>query len=805
MAKPHDPSTPSPAGTLTAENAATLVTNAVVGIYRISQQGRLVYANRALISILGYPNFDELQADSERVFVNPSGRKDLFPRVRRYGKLMGFEAIWCRKDQSHILVRENTRHVNDENGNTAYYEGFVDLISILDMADNHDESPVTTTNADNPVESAIERANQMAIDAQTASIAKSRIMANMSHEIRTPLNGVIGMTGLLAQTETTPEQQKYIAMLQTSAQALLSVVNDILDLSKIEEGKVVLENIDYNLRQMLENTIDPLALSAQKKGLEFICHIDPELPSWVRGDPTRLRQVVNNLVNNATKFTDHGEVALRATLQDEQEQTIQVRFEVNDTGIGVSEQQHENIFKAFMQADTSTTRRFGGTGLGLSISKQLVDLMGGKIGITSKLDAGSTFWFELPMQVLPDQSQYHPLADLDLSQISILIVDDNQANRNWLSTLLQGISNRVDQASEGAQALDLLRSAAAKNKTYQIAIIDINLADLNGQELGRIIKADKRISKVILVAMTSIGQRGDANTFGSIGFSAYLTKPIKSELLKDCLQVVLSDEQQHHGKPKTLVTRHSLAEARRSQKRILVAEDGETNREVAVNLLRKRGWKVEAVHNGKHALEAVQSKTYDLILMDCQMPQMDGYEATRCIRMLDPKQANPKIPIIAMTAHFSDEEHERCLREGMNDFIAKPIETQLLFEKVEHWIESPQRISPEESSLDPDQNQQNDLAVLDIQDLMQRLLDDSDLAKEILKGFLKDASKQLQQLEYAIDTGDFDAIYRQAHTLKGASGNVSAKRLRQIAYRIEQAAKERDLDLIGTHALPTSL
>ncbi len=767
-----------------------LIANSPVAIVVLDTDEKISSCNPAFENLFGYQSSEIIGVPLDSLITS----EDTLLEAQKYTQQV-------MTDKVHILSKRRRKDGSFVDVEVFGVPVFVGNERVGALAIYHDISDIV-------------RAQQ---EAEEANRSKSEFLANMSHEIRTPMNGVIGMLELALDTSLTSEQQDYLQTSLKSAEALLSLLNDILDFSKIEAGKLDLESINFNLRTTIEDVGYTLARRAQDKDLELVCLVHPDISHILRGDAGRLRQILTNLVGNAIKFTHQGEVVIRAEMLEETDTHVRVHFSVQDTGIGIPLERQPAVFERFTQADGSTTRKYGGTGLGLTISKQLVEAMNGTMGLKSEAGIGSDFWFDITFEKADAQPPIESALSFgpqDLRTVRVLGVDDNQTNRLVLSKMVEGFGCQIETAASGARGLEMLHTAAREGNPYHIVLLDMQMPGMDGEQTARAIKTDPLVKDVKVVILTSMGKRGDAVRLEALGCSGYLLKPVKQQMLHEALLAILNrDSETQAG----IVTRHVIAEKMALVgARILLAEDNSINQKLAVALLQKAGYLVDVVDNGRAAFDHVKTGGYNAMLMDVQMPDLDGFEATRLIRAWE--SANGQhIPIIAMTAHAMKGDRERCLEAGMDDYVTKPIDSRILGAVLNRWVgnntdkeSTPQAMTASEQSfsLDLDDGlfgEEVDPASaltekpdptpkiftppeipVDLNAALDRFGGDQEFMLEMCRDFRDHLPARVDEIKLAVNEGDTKRLLRHAHTLKGISLTFDAAFLAELSAELEQ-------------------
>jgi PAS domain S-box-containing protein len=762
---------------------------AIVYVQELAEPSATTYISPQAEQMLGYPR-ERFTDDPEWWvgLIHPNDRERVLTedeRTNETGEPFRAEYRMIASDGRVLWFFDEAVLVRDEEDRPLYWQGF--QVEITERKRAEEELQKART------------------EAESASRAKSEFLSNMSHEIRTPMNGVIGMTELLLDTSLSPEQREYAETVRSSGQALLAIINDILDFSKIEAGKLNLETIDFDLQSEVEDVSALLAGRAQSKGLELASLVEPGTPTAVRGDPFRLRQVLTNLIGNAIKFTEEGEVVLRVSLVGDDADPVTIRFEVEDTGIGITREQRQRLFRSFSQADASTTRHYGGTGLGLAISKQLVEMMEGEIGVESEPGMGSTFRFTVRLgKGSQEGTAWPPSTNRNLKT---LITDDNATNRQILHKQLTSWGIKAAMAEDGPGALEALRAAVEIGEPYDLALLDVQMPGMDGLELARAIKADAPIAPTRLMMLSSVGVdfRADAR---QAGVEVVLGKPVRQSQLYDALAALMGAPAEAPSEAPAAATPQAEASAagaavpaRRSPLgHLLVAEDNLVNQRVAARMLERIGYRVDVADDGRQALEALQHNDYEAVLMDVQMPKMNGYEATAEIRRRE--GAERHTPIIALTANVMQGDREKALEAGMDDYVPKPVNR----EELEAVLE--RHVSPQESSQTATQASisirdddwtapDGDEAILDesvlaaLRELQD--VDEPDILEELIGLFLEDAPLQIAALRECVKDGMAPAAERIAHTLKGSAGNMGATRMAAVCSELEDVGASGDL------------
>ncbi|MCK4542983.1 MAG: response regulator [Spirochaetales bacterium] len=741
------------------EKYRTILESIEEGYFELDLSGNCTFVNDAACIILGYPK-DELIGMNNRDYVDEESAMkvyQIFSKIYRTGKpskVFDYEIIRKNGSKGHVEFSASLRM--DSKGQPIGFRGVSRDITDRKRA---------------------EALQQAKFEAEAASQAKSDFLAKMSHEMRTPLNGIIGMAELAMDTDLDDNQRNIFSTINIEANSLLGLISDVLDFSKIEVGKVELEEIPFDLRILIEEVTNSMALRAEQKGLEFISFLSPDVPFRLIGDPSRLRQILINLAGNALKFTQKGEIYIRGEMAEDLGDRIKLRFFVKDTGIGMPKDKQATIFESFTQADGSTTRRYGGTGLGTTISKQLAELIGGELGVESEEGRGSTFWFTAIFAKQTDEKAILAGKEVDLSGLRVLVVDDNRTNRFILMEYLKSWGCLPVEVSGGKDALSILGKAISSKEFFNLVLTDIQMPEMSGFDLAGEIRAIEALKGVPIIALTSSGSRGDGKRCRDMGIEGYLTKPIKQDDLHKAIVSVLglSMGEAEKAVPE-LVTRHTIAEEFRKDILILLAEDYPTNQQVAMRHLNFAGYRVDLVENGRQAVEAYKREHYDLILMDIQMPVMDGYEATQLIRAIEEKQGKDKTTIIALTANTMEGVSDKVYKAGMDGYLTKPIGSDLLESTLDKWL-------PKTT-----QDLTDDILNISVLDALKFSLSIESF-QTILLTTRVEIEKRVKTLNQLTNDDNRALLKITAHGLKGESATLGAFVLSDACKKMEFMAK----------------
>ena len=756
-------------------------------LFTASPEGSLEYMSQAAYDYLGQPPGKAFPGGWLRNVLHPDDVQGATSRLAGStvsGAVFEDKLRLRGADGSYRWFLTRARPIRGEAGHIARWVGAITDIHGLQEA-----------------EDALKVAREAA---EAANAAKSEFLATMSHEIRTPLNAVIGMSGILLDSDLGPDQREQARVVHRAAQALLTLVNDVLDFSKIEAERMELEAVDFDLRALVEETIDMASPNVAGRAVELAFMVHADVPSGVRGDPGRLRQVLLNLISNAIKFTEKGEVVIRVTLSSSTDAQACVRFTVSDTGIGIPAWQLSRLFQSFTQVGASTSSRYGGTGLGLVISRRLVEMMGGEIGVESEEGKGSTFWFSVGLETRPGLAADPPAIPETLRQRRVLLVDDNASSRRILGSYLETWGCPYALATGGADALEQLRRASSAGLRFDVAIVDQRMPGMDGLELGRRVKDETGLEGTLLVMLTSDGARGDAARSEEIGFAAYLTKPVAPGLLFSCLTALCAGTTTGDGVPQPRRLAPLSLEPRNPPGRILVAEDNAFNQQVVLLQLKKLGHSGQAVANGREALDAMEMIPFDLVLMDCRMPEMDGYAAAAEIRRREGPGRH--VPIVAVTANAMQSDNDRCLAAGMDDYLPKPITLEALHAVLGRWL-------PRQGSGGPHARVpsgpvlEGSRPVAELGRLRQLVGGDQQQLRALVEVFLGQAEERLSALHAALAKGDLGEVREEAHALKGGCATFGASDLASAASRMEGAATGEDRQdmAAAAHELETAL
>lgn len=753
--------------------------NATEGIFQVSKEGKIFTANPAFVRILGYDSVGELMSCvsdfADQMFVDTETRGQYLEFMKDPGYVTNFETRFYRKDGSKIHVSLSVQTIRDANRKIGYYEGILEDISQR------------------------KRAEELKIAKERAEIAartKSEFLASMSHEIRTPISSITGLTELALRTELTPKQRDYLDKIRVSADILMSLIGDILDFSRLEANALVLEKTEFRLREVLDRLTDMFSGKFAEKAVELVIWVSDDVPATMVGDPHRLGQILINLVGNAVKFTDEGEVLVRVNLNKSTDEKIRLSFSVRDTGIGISSEQLPHLFTSFRQAERSISRKFGGTGLGLAISKRIVEMMNGVIYAASELGKGSVFYFTAEFDMPAHEVVETPTLPEHLHGIKVLVVDDNKTARDAISNMMISFKFNVSSASSGLDALALL---SGNGTVFDLVVMDWMMPELDGIETLKRIRKESNNTDIPVIILTAFGK--DETQASLAGANAFMTKPIKHSSLYDTILEVMNPEAATQiGRKKRMQNREWVVEDHVKGARVLLVDDNTINRQIGQELLESESINVVTAINGKEAVLAVNQHPFDAVLMDIQMQDMDGYEATRLIRS---DSRHKDLPIIAMTAHALQEDLEKCIRSGMNDTITKPIHVKRLFSTLARWIKPDvRRALPDECPMNFEKRGNNcveirlpdDLPGIDIKESLQRINGNKKLLKDMLENFSTIHVNTAKELHSALRRGDMGEAERIAHNLKGMAGFFSANELRIAAAELEMSIRQGKTD-----------
>ncbi|MFO1475274.1 MAG: CHASE domain-containing protein [Verrucomicrobiota bacterium] len=757
-------------------------------------QGKIEYVNQKFTEATGYSR-EEVIGKNPRVLKSgrqPVGFYEDMWKTLSAGENWRGEFCNRRRDGGEYWESALISPVKDAQGRVLKY------LAVKEDITERKRSAEALERTNRQLELTTLRANEMAVRAELASAAKSQFLANMSHEIRTPMNGIIGMTNLLLDTGLTAEQRQFAEMAQNSGQTLLTLINDILDLSKIEAGKLDLEILEFELRPMIEDALELLSIRAAEKRIELVCDLDAALPGSVRGDPTRLRQILLNLGGNAIKFTPAGgDVLFAVRIESRASDSLTLRFTVRDSGIGIPVEQQSLLFSPFSQSDASTTRKFGGTGLGLAISKQLAEKMQGGIGLKSEAGKGATFWFTAVLgAVLPAAPGTPPPAALE--GLRVLVADDHPESRRVLAGMLAALGCRAAESADGAAAWERVREAANAGDPFRVLLVDKSVADSTDFNLLERLQSDAELDGLRRVQLVFFGQGVTPEQLGRLGVHGQLHKPCRLAQLRECLlrQAAGDGDSAAAGDG----GRSGLVLPGKSMPglKVLLAEDNVTNQIVATKLLERMGCVVRIVPNGREALEVMARESFGLVLMDCQMPLMDGFEATRRFRTLEARRGRPRLPIVACTASVMGSDRHDCLKAGMDAVISKPLSLEELAGALQRWgvmtpdAAAPVQVGTTEGTGTSDSIPCPQPVTFDREEFLNRLSGDTELAETVIRGFLADLPQSLAAIRSAVEAGDVERVGQLAHRLRGSAATLSGQRLRDITAEMGVAAKSAD-------------